>query len=280
MWGLSLVNRHMKTIKDLIQLKTLAKTLPMPVLFVGHGNPMNAIEDNSFTQSWRSLSKSMVRPQAIVVISAHWVTDGHNVTGNAWPQTIHDFYGFPDALYNVHYRAPGLPELAEEVSTLVPLINSNLTWGFDHGTWSVLNQMYPSADIPVLQLSINQNLSPLAEAELISQLRFLRNYGVLFIGSGNIIHNLGLINWQDPRPYDWALSFDAQVSVLLEKRDLQGLANYHNLGKPAHYSIPTDEHYRPMLAALALADTDDTLEFFNEAILMGSIGMRSFILRK
>ena len=270
----------METIKGLFQLKSLAKTDVMPVLFVGHGNPMNAIEDNSFTQSWRKVSQTIARPQAIVVISAHWVTNGHYLTGSLQPETIHDFYGFPDQLYTIHYRANGLPALAEEVSALTQFISPSTEWGFDHGTWSVLNQMYPNADIPVLQLSINQDFSPLAEAELMGQLQFLRNHGVLFIGSGNIIHNLGLVNWQDPRPYDWALAFDAQVKDLLEKRDLQSLANYHSLGKPAQYSVPTDEHYRPMLAALALADPDDQLTFFNEAIVMGSVGMRSFILRK
>ncbi len=270
----------MKTVKDLIRLKTLVKTPPMPVLFIGHGNPMNAIEDNSFTQSWRKVSQTIARPQAIVVMSAHWVTNGHYLTGSIQPETIHDFYGFPDLLYTIHYPANGLPALVEEVCTLTQFISPSTEWGFDHGAWSVLNQMYPNADIPVLQLSINQKLSPFAEAELISQLQFLRNHGMLFIGSGNIIHNLGLINWQDPRPYDWALAFDSQVKDLLEKRDLEGLANYHTLGKPAQYSIPTDEHYRPMLAALALANSDDQITFFNEDVVMGSVGMRSFILRK
>ncbi len=270
----------MNTIKELFQLKSLAKTDLMPILFIGHGNPMNAIEDNSFTQSWRSVGKTINTPQAIVVISAHWVTHGHYLTGSLQPETIHDFYGFPDQLYTIHYRASGLPALAEEVSMLTQFISPSTEWGFDHGTWSVLNQMYPNANIPVLQLSINQDLSPFAEAELMSHLQFLRNYGVLFIGSGNIIHNLSLINWQDQKPYDWALDFDAQVKDLLEKRDLESLANYHTLGKSARCSIPSDEHYRPMLAALSLANTGDKLEFFNEDVLMGSVGMRSFILKR
>ena len=268
----------MKTIHNLVQLRSLKPTKTMPVLFIGHGNPMNAIENNSFSRSWRNIVRDIPKPQAIVVISAHWVTPGHYVTSNLYPETIHDFYGFPDELYAVHYRAPGNPQLVEELSSAMPFLRPNSDWGFDHGTWSVLNQMYPQADIPVLQLSINNTLSPWQEAQVISKLKFLRQYGVLFIGSGNIIHNLGLVSWQDPRPYDWALAFDNQVKDLLEKRDLHALAHYQNLGKPAQDSIPTDEHYRPMLAAVALAEPNDQLRFFNEDVLMGSVGMRSFIL--
>lgn len=268
----------MKAINDVVQLHCLESTKTMPVLFVGHGNPMNAIEDNSFSQSWRKVAQNIPKPQAIVVMSAHWVTAGHYLINSLQPETIHDFYGFPDHLYAVRYPAPGLPQLVQELHISLPFLMPNATWGFDHGTWSVLNQMYPQADIPVLQLSINNDLTPWEEAQLIKQLHCLRKYGVLFIGSGNIIHNLSFVNWQDPRPYDWALDFDQQVKVLLEKRDLQSLAHYQNLGNPAQYSIPTDEHYRPMLAALSLADANDKLSFFNEDVLMGSVGMRSFIL--
>lgn len=250
----------------------------MPVLFVGHGNPMNAIEDNSFSQNWRRIVQHIPKPLVIVVMSAHWVTAGHYLTSNLQPETIHDFYGFPDALYAVRYQAAGSPALVQDLHSSLAFLKPNDQWGLDHGAWSILNQMYPQADIPVLQLSVNNELSPWEEAQILKQIQFLRNYGVLFIGSGNIIHNLGLINWQDPRPYDWAVEFDLQVKHLLEKRDLYSLAHYATLGKSAHYSIPTDDHYRPMLAALALAKSSDQLHFFNEEVLMGSVGMRSFIL--
>lgn len=261
-------------------LKSLERTATMPVVFVGHGSPMNAFEDNSFTREWRKLGKSMPTPQVIVVMSAHWVTpDGTYISSNIQPDTIYDFYGFPQDLYNMHYRAPGNPAFAQELHEISPRIQVSPEWGFDHGTWSVLAQMYPEAKIPVLQLSINDSLSPSEEAGLIAELQFLRQHGVIFIGSGNIIHNLRMINWEDKTPFTWAVDFDAQVKELIEKRDLQTLAHYHSLGNAAQYSIPTDEHYRPMLAALALATDQETLHFFNEEILMGSVGMRSFVLK-
>ncbi len=260
-------------------LKSLAKTATMPVVFVGHGSPMNAFEDNSFTQEWRKLGASLHTPQVIVVMSAHWVTSKDTyITAMPHPETIYDFYGFPQELYNMHYRAPGNHAFAQELSSLKPQILTSDEWGFDHGTWSVLAQMYPEAKIPVLQLSINDSLSPSEESALIAELQFLRQHGVLFIGSGNIIHNLRMINWEDKTPFSWAVDFDAQVKGLIEKRDVQSLAHYHRLGSAAQYSIPTDEHYRPMLGALALASDQDTLHFFNEEILMGSVGMRSFVL--
>lgn len=261
-------------------LKSLEKTATMPVVFVGHGSPMNACENNSFTQEWRKLGQSIPTPQVIIVMSAHWVTPkGSYISANAQPETIYDFYGFPQDLYNMHYRAPGSPVFAQELSVLHPQILTSNEWGFDHGTWSVLAQMYPAAKISVLQLSINDSLSPSEELSLIAELKFLRQHGVLFIGSGNIIHNLRMINWEDKTPFSWAVDFDAQVKDLIEKRDVQSLAHYHALGSAAQYSIPTDEHYRPMLGALALANDQDTLHFFNEEILMGSVGMRSFVLR-
>ncbi len=261
-------------------LKSLEQTATMPVVFVGHGSPMNAFEDNSFTQEWRKLGQSIPTPQVIVVMSAHWVTQkGSYISANAQPETIYDFYGFPQELYNMHYRAPGNPAFAQELNSVNPKILLSSEWGFDHGTWSVLAQMYPDAKIPVLQLSINDSLSPSEEAALIAELQFLRQHGVLFIGSGNIIHNLRMISWEDPTPFSWAVDFDAQVKALIEKRDVQGLAHYHALGSAAQKSILTDEHYRPMLGALALATDQDTLHFFNEEILMGSVGMRSFVLK-
>lgn len=264
--------------KKFFDLQELPHSKRMPLLFIGHGNPMNAIEDNVFTKAWRALAKSIARPKVIIVMSAHWVTLGGNfVTAISKPQMIYDMYGFPEELYRKQYPAPGNVFLAKQINKEIAKIGLDNQWGFDHGTWSVLAQMYPEANIPVLQLSINNSITPLEEFYLLEQLKDLRDHGVLFIGSGNIVHNLGAINWND-QAHDWALEFDAIAASLIEKRDLKALIDYEKLGITAKLSIPTDEHYRPMLATLALANSQDNLKFFNEKVVMGSVGMRSFIL--
>ena len=261
-------------------LKSLPKTSRLPVLFIGHGSPMNAIEDNQFSRSWRLLGENLPKPQAIIVMSAHWTTpNGSFLTAMPKPKMIYDMYGFPQALYEQQYPAPGQTALAKEINSALNDIQLDHEWGFDHGCWSVLKQMYPACDIPVIQLSIDYSRTPLQEYELLTQLQELREHGILFIGSGNIIHNLRLINWEDNQPYDWAIEFDALSTSLIEKHDIITLANYQKLGLAANLSIPTDEHYRPMLGALALAHTKDTLNFFNTEIVMSSLGMRSFILK-
>lgn len=250
----------------------------MPLLFVGHGNPMNAIEDNKYSRTWGKIGKEMVKPQAIVCMSAHWTTEGSFVTAMKMPKTIYDFYGFPDEMYQVKYPAKGDPGLAKKITEIDKGIGLDEGWGLDHGAWSVLKQMYPDADIPVVQLSVDYSRNPEQQYELVKELKSLRNKGVLFIGSGNIVHNLGVMNFENGKPYDWALEFDEQSKKLIEKGDHKALIKYEKLGAAAKMSIPTDEHYRPMLATLALQQPGEEPHFFNEGIDLGSVGMRSFIL--
>lgn len=253
-----------------------AATPKMPVLFVGHGNPMNAITDNAFAREWERIGAGL-RPKAILCISAHWETKGSHVTSMAKPKTIHDFGGFPDELFRMQYPAPGSPELAENiVRTTYEAITHDHQWGLDHGAWSVLARMFPTADIPVLQLSLDVTKSPLQHIELARQLAFLRTQGVVIVGSGNIVHNLRMVQWEGGM-LDWANEFDETSKKLIQQRDLNALANYSALGTTAKMSIPTPEHYLPMLYSLALVDKDEDLTFFNEIIDLGSVSMRSFV---
>lgn len=253
-----------------------ASTPQMPVLFVGHGNPMNAITDNSFAREWQRIG-SELRPSAILCISAHWETRGSHVTSMAKPKTIHDFGGFPDELFRVQYPAPGSPELADDiVRSTYEAITHDHEWGLDHGAWSVLARMFPMGNIPVLQLSLDVTKSPMQHIELARQLAYLRTKGVVIIGSGNIVHNLRMVQWKGGS-LDWAQEFDAASKKLIEQRDLAALANYTELGSAAKLAIPTPEHYLPMLYSLAIVGKNEDLTFFNESIDLGSVSMRSFI---
>jgi 4,5-DOPA dioxygenase extradiol len=249
----------------------------MPVLFIGHGNPMNAIEDSPFAAAWRETAVSIPRPNAILCISAHWETDGIKVTAMKLPRTIHDFYGFPDELFHVQYPAPGAPELANRVMELLKAdeVETDDSWGLDHGTWSVLRRMYPEADIPVIQLSLDRNKSPHEHVEIAKKLLRLRDEGVLVIGSGNIVHNLSLIHWHDDTPYPWAFEFHALATGLIIAGDTDRLTDYLSLGESARLSIPTKEHYLPLLYALALRTTEDPVSFFADQVVLGSISMQS-----
>lgn len=269
----------------LSSVSTIADVLPdtadmmsdkMPVLFVGHGNPMNAITDNAFAKQWERIGRGLA-PRAILCISAHWETSGSLITAMPQPKTIHDFGGFPDELFRVQYPAPGSPELAGDVVTAThQRIVQDHEWGLDHGAWSVLKRMFPKSNIPVLQLSLDVRKSPLQHIELARELSYLRSKGVVIIGSGNIVHNLGKIQWRGGT-LDWAVEFDELSKELITTRDLASLANYTALGKEALLSIPTPEHYLPMLYALSLIEADEEIEFFNETIDLGSVSMRSFM---
>jgi 4,5-DOPA dioxygenase extradiol len=266
-------------------VRTLADVLPdipeqtpekMPVLFVGHGNPMNAIIDNAYAKQWARIGRSLT-PRAILCVSAHWETSGSLITAMPKPKTIHDFGGFPDELFRVQYPAPGSPELAHDVATAThQRIIQDHEWGLDHGAWSVLKRMFPKADVPVLQLSLDVRKSPLQHIELARELAYLRSKGVVIIGSGNIVHNLGMVQWRGGT-LDWAVEFDELSKELITTRDLASLANYSALGKEAQLAIPTPEHYLPMLYALSLIEADEEIEFFNETIDLGSVSMRSFM---
>lgn len=254
----------------------------MPIIFVGHGSPMNAIEDNEFSKEWSKIGKSLVKPQAILSISAHWLTKGTFVTAMEKPKTIHDFYGFPKELFEVDYPAPGNPELANKTQSLINKASVTLDkeWGLDHGTWTVVRKMYPEANIPVLQLSIDYTKDLLWHYELSKELNELRSRGVLILGSGNLVHNLKLINWQNPEgKYDWAEEINSKFKTNILSNDFTKLINYNDLGSEAKLAIPTTDHYIPMLYILGLRNKRDEIKFFNDKTVLGSISMTSFIAK-
>jgi 4,5-DOPA dioxygenase extradiol len=248
----------------------------MPVLFVGHGSPMNAIEDNEFSRAWVEAAKSLPKPDAILCISAHWETAGTLVTAMEQPKTIRDFYGFPQPLYEIEYQAPGSPELARLTQKTVQETHVRLdqTWGLDHGAWIVLHRMFPRADIPVIQLSLDRTQAPAFHYALGRELRALRDKGVLIVGSGNIVHNLGMMAWQD-QTYDWAAEFDQTIKQLILSGDHDSIIRYQDLGEAARLSVPTNEHYLPLLYVLAMQDKQEQIRFFTDRVTFGSVSMRS-----
>ena len=253
----------------------------MPVLFIGHGSPMNAIEDNEFSNRWKQMGKEIPTPKAVVVISAHWLTKGTFVTAMPNPKTIHDFGGFPQALFDVQYPAPGEPELATEIQKLItnPAVELDHDWGLDHGTWSVVKHMYPDADIPVLQLSIDYYKPGAYHYELAKQLLALRKKGVLIIGSGNMVHNLRMVAWDklsEPEyGFDWALEMNDIFKNKISNGFHKELIQYEKLNKAATLAIPSPDHYYPLLYILALQTDNDKVEFFNDKAVGGSLTMTS-----
>ena len=255
------------------------KSDKLPVLFIGHGSPMNAIEDNEYVRTWKAIATQLPKPKAILAISAHWLTHGTHVLSVPHPETIHDFYGFPEALFKTNYPAPGAPELARRTAEMIQSTHADTTddWGLDHGTWSVLAQMYPTAEIPTYQLSLDTNIAPQKHYEIATELRALRNEGVLIIGSGNIVHNLRMLRF-DGTSYDWAIEFDHKIKTLIEARDDQAIIHYDKLGASAKLAVPTNDHYLPLLYALGASDPTDTIKFYNETTDIGSVSMRSVLL--
>jgi 4,5-DOPA dioxygenase extradiol len=248
----------------------------LPALFVGHGSPTNAIEDNEFSRSWAEAGSALPRPRAILCVSAHWETQGTYVTAMQNPKTIHDFFGFPQALFKMQYPAPGSQELARLACASIHETEVRLDqeWGLDHGAWSVLSRMFPAADIPVVQLSLDRGREPEAHYELARDLRALRKRGVLILGSGNIVHNLGRLVWQDTA-YDWALEFDERVKRLIASGDHDAIIQYQRLGQAARLAVPTNEHFLPLLYILALQERNEAIRFFTEKVTLGTISMRS-----
>jgi len=248
----------------------------MPALFIGHGSPMNAIEDNEFSRAWAEVARSLPSPKAVLCVSAHWETEGTRVTAMEQPRTIHDFYGFPPALFEKHYPAPGSPDLARKVGGLARKapIELDFDWGLDHGTWSVLCRMFPEADVPVIQLSLDRRKSPAAHYALGRELRGLRKKGVLVLGSGNIVHNLREIVWEDTA-YDWALEFDAQIKQWIVEGNHEAIIDYSTLGRCARLAVPTLEHYLPLLYLLGLQEKSEEVAFFADKVTLGSMSMRS-----
>jgi len=252
---------------------------PMPVVFLGHGSPMNAIEDNDWRRSWQALGQRLPRPEAILCVSAHWETQGVYVSSAERPDTIHDFHGFPRALFDVRYPAPGSPALAHRVAELVqePRVHLDSHRGLDHGAWSVLRPMFPEADIPVVQLSLS-SLQPGAwHYDLAKQLAPLRDEGVLVVGTGNIVHNLRLWRQKQTEALDWAQRFDEDIADRIAEGHHEGMLGYETLGPDALLAIPTPEHYLPLLYVLALQRDGESVEFFNE-VVTSSISMRSVLI--
>ncbi len=253
----------------------------MPVLFIGHGSPMNGIEDNEFSLRWASLAREIPTPKAVLVVSAHWLSEGTKITAMDFPTTIHDFMGFPKELYNVQYNAPGSPALAKETISLLHSTHAvpDHDWGLDHGAWAVVKHMYPEAIIPVLQLSIDYTRGPQYHFDLAKELNGLRKKGVLIIGSGNMVHNLKMVDWNKINErefgFAWALKMDHLFKKLISRGDPSPLINYENLGHEARLAIPTPEHYLPLLYTLGLKNTKDDISFFNDKAVGGSITMTS-----
>jgi len=251
-------------------------TSRMPVLFVGHGNPMNAIEENEFSRAWSTAGKSLPKPKAILCISAHWETAGTKVTAMDKPKTIHDFYGFPQELFAVKYPAPGAPDLVDTVRKAIKMteVLPDLEWGLDHGTWSVLKRMFPLADVPVVQLSLDRTRPPEYHYQLGSRLKELRDEGVLIMGSGNLVHNLRAVVFEDVA-FDWAVDYDQKVSQWILADDHDPIIHYEKQGQSAMLSVNSGEHYLPLLYALSLKDAGEPLSFFADKVWGGSISMRS-----
>ena len=252
-----------------------------PVLFIGHGSPINGIEDNEFSRNWTKFGKEIPKPKAVLVISAHWLTNGTKVTAMENPKTIHDFGGFSQALFDVQYPAKGSPELAKETANLINSTHVDLDheWGLDHGTWTIIRHMYPNADIPVLQLSIDYSKPPQYHFDLAKQLKALRKKGVLIVGSGNMVHNLRMVAWdklQEPEyGFDWAIEMNTVFKEKIGNRDFQALINYEKLNAAAKLAIPTPDHYYPLLYTIALQDDKEDLSFFNDKAVGGSLTMTS-----
>ncbi len=271
-------------IMKLNELKYFSKNLPntpkMPILFLGHGSPMNAIEENEFVQGFRNIGKEIQRPTAILIISAHWETRGTYVTAMDQPKTIHDFGGFPKELFDVQYPAPGSPELAKETQSLITSTTVGLDdkWGLDHGAWSVIKHLYPKADVPIIQMSLDYLQGPQYHYDLAKEIKSLREKGVLIVGSGNMVHNLGMVEWRrlnETFGYDWAIETNEKMKNFILNNDHISLINYQKQGKPFQLAIPSPEHYLPLIYTLALKEEKDNIQFFNDKAVAGSLTMTS-----
>lgn len=268
----------------LSQFNNFTSNLPlqdslMPVLFIGHGSPMNGIEDNEFSAKWAGIAKDIPEPKAVLVVSAHWFTKGTHITAMDFPRTIHDFGGFPQALFDVNYPAPGNPALALDTAGLIHSTEVGLDhdWGLDHGAWTVVRHMYPTANIPVLQLSIDYTKDATYHYNLAKELYELRKRGVLILGSGNMVHNLRMMSWEmiHGGGYDWALEMNDTFKRMILNREHQQLVDYKNLGREAMLAIPTPEHYLPLMYTLGLQNAREDVSLFNDKAVGGSLTMTS-----
>ncbi|PKL85343.1 MAG: 4,5-DOPA dioxygenase extradiol [Ignavibacteriae bacterium HGW-Ignavibacteriae-1] len=266
--------------------RDMSLTEKMPVLFLGHGSPMNAIDENEFVAGFRNIAHKIQKPKAILCVSAHWETNGTFVTAMDNPRTIHDFGGFPKELYQVQYPAPGDPALAKETQSIISKANVELDdkWGLDHGAWSVIKHLYPNADVPVIQLSIDRTQNANYHYELAKEIASLRDKGILIIGSGNMVHNLGLVAWNrmkdDDYAFDWAKEAGQKMKDFILDGDHMRLVNYQNEGKAFELAIPTPEHYLPLIYTLGLQGKNEQVELFNDKAVAGSLTMTSIKIDK
>ena len=252
----------------------------MPALFIGHGSPMNAIEHNGYSNRWAALGKELPRPEAILAVSAHWYTRGTRVNTSASPHMVYDMYGFPDELYRVQYPCPGSPKFARLAKELLgDVARTDNTWGLDHGAWSVLTHLYPEADIPVFQLSVDAS-APLEQHFALGKLlKPLREQGVLLLGSGNIVHNLAKVNWNMSGGYAWAEEFDDYIKRCVQERDDEGVIRYDRAGASAYYAFTTPDHYAPLLYVLGARDEQDGVRVFNDDCVLGSLSMTGYLFQ-
>jgi 4,5-DOPA dioxygenase extradiol len=260
--------------------ESTGKTEKMPVLFLGHGSPMNAIEENEFVKGFRNIGNEITKPKAILCISAHWETKGTFVTAMPSPRTIHDFGGFPNELFAVQYPVAGSPDLAKETKALIKRTEVGLDekWGLDHGAWSVLKHLYPNADVPVIQLSIDYTKGPQYHFELAKELSILREKGILIVGSGNMVHNLGMVAWNklnESFAYDWAIEANEKMKSYLLSGDFKKLIDYKNQGKAFELAIPSPEHYLPLIYTLGFINKEEKIHIFNDKPVAGSLTMTS-----
>jgi 4,5-DOPA dioxygenase extradiol len=259
-------------------------TEKMPVLFLGHGSPMNAIEENRFVRGFREAGERIPKPKAVLCISAHWETRGTRVTAMDRPRTIHDFGGFPRELFEVQYPAPGSPALAKETRDMVKKTPVGLdeSWGLDHGAWSVIKHLFPDADVPVIQMSLDRTQAPQYHYELAKEIASLRQKGILIIGSGNMVHNLGRVSWEhlddDGFAFDWAREANEKMKALIAGGDHEQLIRYNRLGHAVEMAVPTAEHYLPLLYILALKERNESVGYFNDRLVGGSISMTSLVV--
>ena len=250
----------------------------MPAVFIGHGSPMNAIEKNRFTDNWRKLADEIPRPEAILSVSAHWYTKGTRITDEKQPKTIYDMYGFPKKLYEIEYKAPGAPELAHYTRGLISKeVSIDNSWGYDHGTWSVLHVMYPDADIPVYQMSVDRSADAGVHFEIGRQIRELRKKGVMILGSGNVVHNLSRINWEMESGYAWAQDFDEYIKDSILSRQYQNAVEYEKAGKSSELAFQIPDHFYPLLYVLGAASDGDRISVLNDDYVLGSLSMTCYI---
>jgi 4,5-DOPA dioxygenase extradiol len=275
----------MTTLSDFKKFTTNLKKQDnlMPVLFIGHGSPMNGIEHNQFSESWAKLANEIPTPKAILVVSAHWLSRGTKITAMDFPETIHDFGGFPKELFEVQYPAPGNPELAKETASIIKSAEVELAhdWGLDHGAWTVIRNMYPDAKIPVLQLSIDYTKGPQFHYDLAKELSSLRSKGVLIMGSGNMVHNLRMVSFDKIDTefgFDWAIEMNEVFKKYISNRNHNALINYENLGSAAKLAVPTPDHYYPLLYSLGLQGKNEEAFIFNDKLMAGSLTMTSLVI--